>query len=153
MTQLRRVDNLDIYCSDIRSMASFYTGVLGMPFFLPYRPESGWAAVQAENVTLFLFESPGAHPPRRTPVTEENAPGIDSFAFEVLNLDDAVAELDGNVEWADEVQRWEHPSGVWYRYRSFYDPEGNLLHITEPHHAHVKDVNSESAEVQRPFST
>ena len=55
-------------------------------------------------------------------------PGIDSFAFEVDYLDDAIAELDGRgVSWAGDIV--ESP---WYRYRGFHDPEGNLLYITRP---------------------
>ena len=60
---------------------------------------------------------------------------VRSFAFAVDDLDAAVAELDGKVKWAGDEERWDHPSGTWYRYRSFHDPEGNLLHVTEPHKA------------------
>jgi len=130
-----RIDNFDVYCSDAREMAAFYHDVLGLPYFLPYEEGAGWAALQAGDVTIYLFESPGEHPAPRTNVTEENPPGIDSFAFAVDDLDAAVAELDGKVKWAGDPERWEHPNGTWYRYRSFHDPEGNLLHLTEPHKA------------------
>ena len=130
-----RIDNFDVYCSDARGMAVFYHDVLGLPYFLPYEEGAGWAALQAGDVTIYLFESPGEHAAPRTNVTEENPPGIDSFAFAVADLEAAVAELDGTVKWAGEPERWDHPSGTWYRYRSFHDPEGNLLHLTEPHKA------------------
>jgi catechol 2,3-dioxygenase-like lactoylglutathione lyase family enzyme len=130
-----RIDNFDVYCSDASAMVPFYSEVLGLPFFLPYEDGSGWAALQAGDVTIYIFETDGEHAAPRTPVTEENPPGIDSFAFEVADLDEAIAELDGKVKWAGDAERWDHRSGTWYRYRSFHDPEGNLLHVTEPHKA------------------
>jgi catechol 2,3-dioxygenase-like lactoylglutathione lyase family enzyme len=92
-----RIDNFDVYCSDVRAMVAFYHQILGLPFFLPYEEGKGWAALQAGDVAIYIFESPGEHPAPRTNVTEENPPGIDSFAFAVD------------------------------------DPEGNLVHLTEPH--------------------
>lgn len=135
MTLLERIDNLDILCKDVGAMVSFYHDALGLPFFLPYVPDEEWAAIEAGNLTIYIFKSEqGEHAPRRTPVNSENAPGFDSFAFQVADLDAAIAELDGKVEWAsDEIIEWRHPSGTWYRYRPFYDPEGNMLYVTEPH--------------------
>jgi isopenicillin-N N-acyltransferase-like protein len=38
------------------------------------------------------------------------------------------------VEWLTaEPTTWEHPSGTHYRYRAFYDPDGNKMYVTEPH--------------------
>lgn len=129
-----RIDNLDVLCRDLDSMVAFYHGVLGFELFLPYQPDNDWAAVQCGDVTVYILQTPVTdRAPRRTSITEEDAPGIDSFAFEVTDLEAAVADLDGKVEWAGPAERWEHPSGVYYRHRGFYDPEGNLLHLTEPH--------------------
>ena len=135
LLNLKRIDNLDILCRDTSSMVEFYNGTLGLPFLFPHDAGDDWAAVEAGNLTIYIFETTvGEHAPRRTPVNPENPPGFDSFAFEVEDLDEAISELDGSVEWAsDEVIKWEHPSGTWYRYRPFYDPEGNMLYITEPH--------------------
>jgi catechol 2,3-dioxygenase-like lactoylglutathione lyase family enzyme len=132
---LMRIDNLDILCKDVPATAAFYHDVLGLPFFLPYLEEEEWAAIDAGNLTIYIFKSEaGEHAPWRSPVNPENPPGLDSFAFEVADLDEAVAELDGKVEWASEdIITWRHPSGTWYRYRPFYDPEGNMLYVTEPH--------------------
>jgi predicted enzyme related to lactoylglutathione lyase len=131
-----RIDNLDLLVHDADRMAGFYHDVLGLPFFLPFEPGQGWFCVQAGDVTIYVFETkvPGA-PPRRTDDTDTNPAGIDSFAFAVDDLDEAVARLDGKVPWVGEAERWDHPGGTWYRYRSFFDPEGNILHITEPHPA------------------
>jgi isopenicillin-N N-acyltransferase-like protein len=131
-----RIDNLDVLCHDLGAMTRFYHETLGFPFFLPYEPGQDWAAIQAGDVTVYLLLTGAqARVPRRTSVTEQDPPGIDSFAFEVTDLETAVAELDGKVEWAGPAEVWEHPGGTFYRHRAFYDPEGNLLHLTEPHKA------------------
>lgn len=137
MPALKRIDNLDILCRDVGAMVDFYHGTLGLPFYLPYVPDEEWAAIEAGNLTIYIFKSEaGEHAPRRTAVNPENPPGLDSFAFEVDDLDAALAELDGQVAWASsEIIEWRHPSGTWYRYRPFYDPEGNMLYVTEPHEA------------------
>jgi hypothetical protein len=74
-----------------------------------------------------IEEAAGEHaPPRFSGVA--NPPGIDSFAFEVDDLDAAIIELDGlGVPWAGEIIESE-----WYRYRGLHDPEGNLVYLTEP---------------------
>lgn len=135
MTKLKRIDNTDILTHDVDRLVSFYHATLGLPYFLPYQPEEQWAAIDAGNLTIYIFKSEtGEHAPRRTEVNPENPPGLDSFAFEVDDLDVAVADLDGAVEWVTDRQiDWKHPSGTWYRYRPFHDPDGNLLYITEPH--------------------
>lgn len=137
MLRLKRIDNMDILTHDVQRLVDFYHGLLGLPFHLPYLPEEEWAAIDFGNLTLYIFKSEtGEHAPRRTEVNAENAPGLDSFAFEVENLDIAYAELDGRVEWVgDDEIVWKHPSGTWYRYRPFHDPDGNMLYITEPHPA------------------
>ncbi len=135
MLNLKRIDNLDILTRGVEPLVAFYHDLLGLPFLLPYVPEEGWAALDAGNLTIYIFQTDvGEHEPRRTAVNLENPPGFDSIAFEVDDLDNALAELEGKVEWAHpEAIRWEHPSGTWYRYRPFYDPDGNMMYVTEPH--------------------
>jgi catechol 2,3-dioxygenase-like lactoylglutathione lyase family enzyme len=125
--ELKRLDNIDVVCSDVDALVAFYGGVLGLPLRLPYAPGQGWAGFRAGDVVIyFIEEGVGPHPaPRFT--GGENPPGIDSFAFEVSDLDAAIAELDGVVPWAGEIVTSE-----WYRYRGFHDPEGNLVYLTEP---------------------
>ena len=131
-----RIDNVDLLCADADAMADFYHGVLGLPFYLPYEPGEGWVALDAGNLTIYVFQTENAdREPRRTPVNEVNRPGWDSIAFQVDDLDAEIARLDGRVEWAADVIKWEHPSGTWYRYRPMYDPEGNMFYVTEPHPA------------------
>jgi isopenicillin-N N-acyltransferase-like protein len=134
-----RIDNIDIWCRDVRRMVAFYEGVLGLDLFFPFEPEAGWAAIQAGDVTLYIFETTaGDDPVRRFGHLEQDPPGLDSLAFAVEDLDAALARLDGKVEWAADTETWTHPSGTWYRSRAFYDPEGNLLHVTEPHKGHLE---------------
>jgi glyoxylase I family protein len=137
MLKLKRIDNMDIVTRDVGRLVGFYAGTLGLPFFLPYEPGSGWAAIDLGNLTLYILETkrPG-DVPRRTAPTVEAAPGLDSFAFEVDDLDAAVAALDGKVEWAAATPgTWRHTGGTHYRFRAFLDPDGNKLYVTEPHKA------------------
>lgn len=132
---LKRIDNMDILTGDVQRLVDFYHGTLGLPFFLPYEAEEGWAAIDCGSLTLYIFHTD--HPSvvtRRTAVNAEDPVGLDSFAFEVEDLDAAIAELEGSVEWVHEgITEWRHPSGVWYRYRPFFDPDGTMIYVTEPH--------------------
>jgi len=131
--RLKRIDNMDIYTGNVPRLVDFYTKTLGLSFFLPYEPEKEWAAIEFGNLTLYVFKADkGVHEPRRD--AQYRRPGIDAFAFEVDNLDEAMKALEGKVEWLTaEPVKWEHPSGTHYRYRSFYDPDGNKMYVTEPH--------------------
>jgi len=133
--KLQRLDNLDILTTDVQRLVDFYHGTLGLPFYLPYQPEQHWASIQAGDVTLYLFRTEDTTPvPRRTAVNLKDRPGFDSFAFAVDDLDAAMAALDGRVEWVTPALiEWQHPSGTHYRYRPMFDPDGNMLYVTEPH--------------------
>lgn len=128
--KLRRLDNIDVVCTEVEPMRAFYADVLGLPLRLPYEPGQGWAGFRAGDVVIYLIEASGPHPPHPPPrfTAGENPPGIDSFAFEVDELEAAIEELDGRgVTWAGEIVESE-----WYRYRGLHDPEGNLVYLTEP---------------------
>lgn len=135
MLKLKRLDNMDILTPDVQRLVDFYHGLLGLDFFLPYQPEEHWAAIELGNVTLYLFRTEDRTPViRRSAVNLRDQPGFDSFAFEVADLDEAMAWLDGKVEWVSERPiEWQHPNGTHYRYRPMYDPDGNMLYVTEPH--------------------
>lgn len=124
---IKRLDNLDVMCSDVAAMVEFYRDTLGLPFNLSYEPGQAWAGFQAGDVVIYLIEvGSGEHAPRRP--AGNGPPGLDSFAFEVDDLDAAIAELETRgVEWAGDVI-----DSPWYRFRGFYDPEGNLLYVTRP---------------------
>jgi catechol 2,3-dioxygenase-like lactoylglutathione lyase family enzyme len=126
-----RLDNIDVVCTDLEPMRAFYVDLLGLPLRLPYEPGQGWVGVRAGDVVIYFIEEDRAqlppHPPPRF-TGAANPPGLDSFAFEVAELDVAIAELDGHgVSWAGEIVESE-----WYRYRGLHDPEGNLVYLTEP---------------------
>jgi catechol 2,3-dioxygenase-like lactoylglutathione lyase family enzyme len=129
----KRLDNIDVICSEIEPMRAFYGDLLGLPLRLPYEAGQGWVGFSAGDVVIYLIKidpdppHPLPHPPPRF-TGAANPPGIDSFAFEVQHLDAAIAELDTRgVSWAGEIVESE-----WYRYRGLHDPEGNLVYLTEP---------------------
>jgi catechol 2,3-dioxygenase-like lactoylglutathione lyase family enzyme len=126
-----RLDNIDVVCTEIEPMRRFYAELLGLPLRLPYEPGQGWIGLRAGDVVIYLIEEdPATLPPHPAPrfTGAANPPGLDSFAFEVHRLDDAIAELDQHsVTWAGEIVESE-----WYRYRGLHDPEGNLVYLTEP---------------------
>jgi catechol 2,3-dioxygenase-like lactoylglutathione lyase family enzyme len=125
----KRLDNIDVVCSDVEPLLEFYGGVLGLPLRLPYEPGQGWVGFRAGDVVIYFIEeeAAGPHPPPRFS-GQPNPPGIDSFAFEVDDLDSAIAELDRReVSWAGDIIESQ-----WYRYRGLHDPEGNLVYLTEP---------------------
>jgi catechol 2,3-dioxygenase-like lactoylglutathione lyase family enzyme len=122
-----RLDNIDVLCTDLDAMVAFYRDVLEVPLLFPYDPESGWAGFQAGDVTIYFITVEGAAPPLRR-IPGAGPAGFESFAFAVDDLDAAIAELSGRgVQWAGEIVESD-----WYRYRGFYDPEGNLLYVTVP---------------------
>lgn len=126
-----RLDNIDVICTELEPMRAFYADLLGLPLRLPYEPGQGWVGLRAGDVVIYLIEEDGAHlPPHPAPrfTGRANPPGLDSFAFEVNELDAAISELDGRgVNWAGDIVESE-----WYRYRGLHDPEGNLVYLTEP---------------------
>jgi catechol 2,3-dioxygenase-like lactoylglutathione lyase family enzyme len=123
---LGRLDNIDILCRDLPAMVAFYRDVLGLPELLGYHEDEGWAGFQAGDVSLFLIAVEADHPGPRAPGA--GPAGFESFAFAVDDLEAAMRELEARgVTWAGDVVESQ-----WYRYRSFHDPEGNLLHITRP---------------------
>jgi catechol 2,3-dioxygenase-like lactoylglutathione lyase family enzyme len=126
-----RLDNIDVVCTAIEPMRRFYVELLGLSLRLPYEPGQGWIGLRAGDVVIYLIEEDATTlPPHPAPrfTGAANPPGIDSFAFEVQRLDDAIAELDKHgVGWAGEIVESE-----WYRYRGLHDPEGNLVYLTEP---------------------
>lgn len=127
---LKQLDNVDIICQDLDVLVPFYRDVLALPEAHPYRKEQGWAGFKAGKVTLYLIAAtPGNSPETaRAAALIGERPGLESLAFEVDDLDEAVGWLSGRgVVWATEVI--ESP---WYRYRGFRDPEGNLLYVTRP---------------------
>ena len=148
MLKLRRLDNMDIVVNDFPTMVDFYRNVLGLPLHPHgYEPEKGWAMFMCGDVDLVLLSVPDADRAerRRTANYAEDPAGVHSFAAQVDDIDEAIAALDEHgIEWAGTTNIYgagdfleELPGddfeGIWYRFRSFYDPEGNVMHICEVH--------------------
>lgn len=133
MGLLKGMDNHDIVCEDVRRMYDFYVGTLGMEPAYPFVPEEGWFAASAGDTTLYFFTGVGPHPPKLLADAEQNPPGIESLSFLVDDIHEAIATLDGQVEWAGPDERWEHENGAWFHFRFFYDPEGNKMAVSEAH--------------------
>ena len=148
MLELRRLDNMDIVVNDFPTMVDFYQNVLGLPLHPHgYEPEKGWAMFMCGDVDLVLLSVPDADRAerRRTANYAEDPAGVHSFAAQVDDIDEAIAALDEHgIEWAGDTNIYgagdfleELPgddfAGIWYRFRSFYDPEGNVMHICEVH--------------------
>src|SRR5262249_39656179 len=140
------LDNICVVVRDFDRMVAFYGDTLGLELAdNGHRPDKGWAMFSCGNVDVVLLHSDsGEAPQRRSSAYWNNPAGLDSFAFEVDDIDEAMEILDrASIEWAGDLVIYangevldeipEHVSGIWYRYRSFYDPEGNMLHLTEPH--------------------
>lgn len=133
MGLLKGMDNHDIVCEDVGRMYEFYVDTLDMEPAYPFVPEEGWFAASAGTTTLYFFKGVGLHPPRLQADAEQNPPGIESLSFLVDDLHEAIAALDGKVEWAGPDEKWEHENGAWFHFRFFYDPEGNKMAVSEAH--------------------
>lgn len=148
MLKVKRLDNMDIVVNDFPKMVLFYKEVLGLQLHPHgYEPEKGWAMFMCGDTDLVLLSVPDADRAerRRTSNYAADPAGVHSFAMQVDDLDEAIAELDRNgVEWAGatviygagavlETLPGPDFQGIWYRFRSFYDPEGNVTHICEVH--------------------
>lgn len=146
--ELRRLDNIDVIVNDFPTMVAFYRDVLALPLHPHgYEPDRGWAMFTCGDVDLVLLSVPDAERlgnPKSSDYNNDPA-GVHSFAAEVDDLDEAIEALDAHgIVWAGDTVVYgaghvldEVPTGpfdgIWYRFRSFYDPEKNVMHICEVH--------------------
>ena len=148
MLKLKRLDNMDIVVNDFPKMVDFYKNTLGLELHPHgYEPDKGWAMFMCGDVDLVLLSVPNAprDPHQRSGNYVKDPAGVHSFAMQVEDIDEAIAELDKHgIAWAGDTNVYgagqfldELPGddfdGIWYRFRSFYDPEGNVTHICEVH--------------------
>ncbi len=123
-----RTHHVAIICSDYETSKAFYTTVLGLEvvsevnrsernsFKLDLRLPDG------TQVELFSF----LNPPRRPSYPE--ACGLRHLAFEVANVDEAVAELQRQGISVELVRVDEHTGK---RFTFFADPDGLPLELYE----------------------
>src|SRR5690349_13125363 len=139
---------MDIVVNDFPRMVRFYKEVLGLPLHPHgYEPAKGWAMFMCGDVDLVLLSVPHADRVgrRKTANYVADPAGVHSFAAQVEDIEEAIAELDRHgIEWAGDLKIYGAGQfldaaprgdfgGIWYRFRSFYDPEGNVMHICEVH--------------------
>lgn len=126
------VDNIDILCKDVPLVFEFYRDIIGLPVLQNYDPELHMAAVTTGTVDIFFLPTCGEHKGTYSGDNDVDPAGISAFALRVNDYYAAEAHLDPHVTWAAPMVYWEHPCGWSYRFRHFYDPEGNQVLVTEP---------------------
>jgi len=123
-----RTHHIAIICSDYETSKAFYTKVLGLEVVAEvHRRERNSFKLDLRlpdgtQVELFSFPSP----PRRPSYPE--ACGLRHLAFEVANVDEAVAELQQQGISVELVRVDEHKGK---RFTFFADPDGLPLELYE----------------------
>ncbi|MBQ7210367.1 MAG: VOC family protein [Paludibacteraceae bacterium] len=121
MLHLTKVHHIAIICSDYRRSLDFYTRILGMRVIAEhYREErqsykTDLALGDDYVVELFSFPSPPAR------LSHPEAAGLRHIAFQVSNLQEAIAELEKN-EVLHEAVRIDEFTGKQFVF--FADPDG-----------------------------
>ncbi len=128
MLHINKVHHIAIICSDYRLSLDFYTRLLGVTVKAEnYRPETDSyktdLALNGEYVIeLFSFNNP----PLR--VSNPEAAGLRHLAFEVNDINVAVAELE-SMGIAHEPIRTDASTGK--RFVFLYDPDNQPLELYE----------------------
>ena len=125
---IRKVHHVAVICSDYQKSRRFYTDVLGLDVLAENYRESrgGYKTDLALNgqyvVELFSFPDP----PRR--VSDPEAAGLRHLAFQVPDIDAAVAELDSKGVAHEDI-RIDGFTGK--RFPFFADPDGLPIEFYE----------------------
>ena len=127
--KVERVDFVSVPTRDLEQSVRFYRDLLGLPVSV-HRPEQGYAEVEAENVTINLFE-PEAMGLEFSPSRHLAALRVPSVAEARTALEAAGVEFDGETE----------DTGVCLIAR-FRDPDGNGLLL---HHRYTPVTDREPA--------
>ncbi|MGZ3872411.1 MAG: SMU1112c/YaeR family gloxylase I-like metalloprotein [Mucilaginibacter sp.] len=128
MLKLNRVHHIAIICSDYEKSKHFYSEVLGLKIVREvYREERRSYKLDLEvgtqyQIELFSFPDPPARPSR------PEAAGLRHIAFEIDNIDDAVAYIKG-CTIAIEPIRIDEFTGK--RFTFFADPDGLPIEFYE----------------------
>jgi len=123
-----RTHHVAVICSDYERSKRFYTHVLGLGVVSEvYRRERDSYKLDLslpDGTQIELFSFP--HPPKRPSYPE--ACGLRHLAFEVADVDEAVAALGRHGVTAEPVRVDEHTGK---RFTFFADPDGLPLELYE----------------------
>lgn len=128
MLKLNRVHHIAIICADYQKSKWFYTEVLGLKVVREiFRAERNSYKLDLEvnglyQIELFSFENPPLRP------SKPEAAGLRHLAFEVDNIDEAVAHVN-SFGIATEPIRDDPTTGN--RFTFFPDPDGLPLEFYE----------------------
>lgn len=128
MLKLNRVHHIAIICSDYERSKRFYTEALGLKIVREvFRAERNSYKLDLEvnglyQIELFSFPSPPARPSR------PEAVGLRHLAFEVDNIDEAVAEVQKHGVVTEQI-RVDEFTGK--RFTFFADPDGLPIEFYE----------------------
>jgi glyoxylase I family protein len=126
--KLSKIHHVAIICSDYQKSKDFYIHVLGLEIINEtYRAERNSYKLDlaiGTHIQLELFSFP--NPPKR--VSQPEAQGLRHLAFEVDNIEAAVAELNSNKIPVEAI-RLDELTGK--RFTFFSDPDGLPLELYE----------------------
>ncbi|WPU96214.1 VOC family protein [Mucilaginibacter sabulilitoris] len=128
MLRLNRVHHIAIICADYQKSKHFYTDILGLKIVREvYREQRQSYKLDLEvgdlyQIELFSFPEPPTRP------SHPEAAGLRHLAFEVDNIDEAVAHLTA-ARVVTEPIRVDECTGK--RFTFFADPDGLPLELYE----------------------
>ncbi len=128
MLKINRVHHIAIICSDYERSKQFYTQVLGFAVKQEvFRPERNSFKLDLQvngiyQIELFSFPDPPARPSR------PEATGLRHLAFEVNNLEEAIAEVYKNGIIVEPIRVDEYTGK---RFTFFADPDGLPIEFYE----------------------
>lgn len=128
MLKLNRVHHIAIICSDYQRSKHFYIHVLGLQVVREvYRAErDSWKLDLAVNgqyqIELFSFPTPPAR------LSRPEAAGLRHLAFEVTDIEEAIAEIKKHGIEAEPVRTDEYTGK---RFTFFADPDGLPIEFYE----------------------
>jgi len=128
MFKLNRVHHIAIICTDYERSKHFYTQILGLTILREvYREQRNSYKLDLEvdglyQVELFSFPDPPPRPSR------PEAAGLRHLAFEVDDIDKAVADITGHGIFAEPIRVDEFTG---QRYTFFADPDGLPIEFVE----------------------
>src|ERR1700744_6164717 len=128
MLKLNRVHHIAVICSDYERSKRFYTEVLGLKIVREvFRAERNSYKLDLEvnglyQIELFSFPNPPARPSR------PEATGLRHLAFEVDNIEEAIAEVSKRGVQTEAIRIDEHTGK---RFTFFSDPDGLPIEFYE----------------------